>query len=238
MQRFSRTRTKPANREIHIDLSTIDPSFWTQGFDIDPVAFDELSVVNGYVTCANPDYGPNNSALFGAYHGCAFHDFGAGWEDDFEIELEWSALRPMEVSGLMHVVTSDTGFGAGLWPGYFGPGNGFWLMGQIGDSNANFAMEPSSRFFNDAEDLKYSMPWRFSPPVRIIQRCSGGKYTWCYDGTWINSLTMDVPAGLVGSTTHGFCIDGNQLDGVLGAGGYRPANWPAITANTFTIRKL
>lgn len=238
MQRFSRTRTKPANREIKVDLATIDPTFWTQGFDLDPVAWDQLSVVNGYITCADPDSGPNNSALFGAYHGCCFHDFGAGWEDNFEIEIEWSAMRPMEAAGLMHVNTGTTGFGAGLWPSYFGAGNGFWLTGQIGDSNATIVLDPSGRLLDEAEDLKYSMPWRVSPPVSIIARCASGKYTWCYDGTWINNLTFDTPAALVGSTTHGFAIDGNLLDGAFGAGGFRPPNWPAITANSFTIRKL
>lgn len=237
-----RRRTKPANREIVLDISTLDPAFWTQGYDIDPVAFDQLTVVNGAITCSNPTYGPNNLANNGAYHGCAFHDFGSGWADDIEVEVNYLFRRPMEASPLLSVVTTDSDFGAGMWEGndliWGPPVTPIWLCGFIGSSNATFRTDATTRVLTADEHLMYSSSWRPHPQTQMVIRKTGGFYTFKLNGEWLPGLKMPVPPALASSTTHGFCIDGNQLDFTGGAGGYRPPNWPAIAANTFILRKL
>lgn len=237
------SRNKNAGEKIVVDIASITTGFWTQGYDIDPLAFDELTVVDGAITCTNPTLGANNLSNVGAYHGCCFHDFGPGWEDNFEVEIQYLFKRPMEASPLLSVVTSDSDFGAGMWQGndlFPGPPiTPIWLCGFIGSSNAAFRNDATStRVLTNEEILLYSSSWRPFPQCSMIMRKTGGFYTLALNGRWLPGLKIPVPPALASSTTHGFCIDGNQLDGNHGAGGYRPPNWPAIAANLFTIRKL
>lgn len=253
--RTGRTRLKKGPREFVDPLTTINPSFWTQGSDYDPTAFDVVSVVNGYVTHSNPSTGPITDGSPAA-HGCCYHDFsdlGSGWGDNIEVDFTCNFIRAypsystnimaLEATPLIHVVTSEAKFGLGVWahydlfPGFAGV-QSVWGIGWIGQSNLDFGeFNPGPRLLTDGEFLKWSSLWRPSPPSVMTIRSTGNKMTLKVDGQWIPNLTVDIPVELRGSTTHGFAIDYNHADLNLGQGGYRPPNLPGAMG-PFKIRKI
>lgn len=257
---FSRQRTRLTTARSYTDpLTTIDPSFWTQGYDFNPAAFDQMSVHNGYVTHPNPSTGPITDGSPAA-HGCCYHDFtgynGEDWSTDFEVDFTWAAVRAyppgqtnpyqvmaLEACPLIHVVESEAKFGLGMWPhwdlfsGAPGPQSA-WGIGWIGDSNFNFGeFLGVVRVLNPGEMLAYSSLWRPSPPVVMTLRSTGNKLTVKLNGQFIPELTATIPEELRGSSTHGFAIDYNHADLNLGLGGYRPPNLPGAMG-PFTIRKI
>jgi hypothetical protein len=254
-----RKRTRQVKPGTWVDsLQTIDPAIWTQGYDFNSLAFDEMAVVDGWVTVPNPNQGPNNSLKDGAAHGCAYRDFGPDFADNFEIEIFWSAFRPCEATPLLHVDTTTNGFGAGFWPFFslypYAPPSAptsIWGAGQIGRNNTFFSAEapPASRALTDGQLAAYSPAnpylidaYTANPPqpVSYKVRSSNNILTLAVNGEW-TSCRFPVPAELIGNTIHGFAIDNNQTDGVGGAGapggGWRRPSVPSM-CGPFTIRKI
>ena len=163
------------------ELRSIDPMFWNQCSDHDRLAFDELSVVDSWVTVSDPDDGPIDSPVHGAAHGCAVHEFGPWAADDVEVEWTWSAQRPLEATPLLHVDLDTDEGGIGMWPGndlFAGvPGSqSVWALGYIGRDNSHFEMV-SVQALSPAELATWSDPANPAPPARMKIRSSGGTIT-------------------------------------------------------------
>lgn len=258
MTRTSRSRSLDRATRYEDPLNTINPAYWTQAYDLNPSAFDQLSVYDGFVTCANPNSGPISSAVDGAYHGAAWHDFGAEFADNFEVDFWWSGIRAIEASPLLHVNTAADKLGVGIWPTWDllpgSPIQSIWGVGWIGLDNTKFGYDASTRSLTVNEHLQYSpnppgetyrppfgapVKYPYGPyhPHKFTLRSCGGYITMKIDDQWADGVKLAIPVELVGSTKHGFAIDGNHADGNLGLGGPRPANIPC-GRGPFVIRRI
>ena len=231
------TATELAGEVAGIVDPLTDLTGWDNAYDFDPVAFDDVQLVkigNRYwLTCPDPDDGPNNVANRAAAHGARYKDWGAWAADNVRVRVYWSASRPAEATPLIHVVEGTTSFGVGMWPFYdlypAAPGaTSVWLLGVIGSNNTNFPGAGYDYALLTADELaKYSDTSNPSAPVPIDLVSVGNTVTVWVDGVRIPGLSITVPVELRGSSVHGVAIDNNQLDGAGGTGGTRPADFPA-----------
>jgi hypothetical protein len=231
------TATELAGEVAGVVDPLTDLTGWDNAYDYDPVAFDDVQLVkigNRYwLTCPDPDDGPNNVADRAAAHGARYKDWGAWAADNVRVRVYWSASRPAEATPLIHVVEGTTSFGVGMWPFYdlypAAPGaTSVWLLGVIGSNNTNFPGAGYDYALLTADELaKYSDTSNPSAPVPIDLVSVGNTVTVWVDGVQIPGLSITVPVELRGSSVHGVAIDNNQLDGAGGTGGTRPADFPA-----------
>lgn len=231
------TSTELAGEVAGVVDPLTDLTGWDNAYDYDPVAFDDVQLTkigNRYwLTCPDPDDGPNNVANRAAAHGARYKDWGAWAADNVRVRVYWSASRPAEATPLIHVVEGTTSFGVGMWPFYdlypAAPGaTSVWLLGVIGSNNTNFPGAGYDYALLTADELaKYSDTSNPSAPVPIDLVSVGNTVTVWVDGVQIPGLSITVPVELRGSSVHGVAIDNNQLDGAGGTGGTRPADFPA-----------
>lgn len=222
---------------IVFDNGTL-PAAWEQGYDTASNKWDEIEVVDGYITIPNPDDGPRGNVEeydplnpnSGA-RAAMFFDFGADYADDVEVTITWTGRRPAEATPLLHVDLTTTEGGIGVWPvaDVFPGTPGFQpvaMLGNVGTNPDEFEVLETESLAAYPDDV----------PAEITVRSTGGEVTCYFNGTQVCDA-VTLPAALVGATKHGIALDHNQLDDNEGYGGERDPNWPTCRAH-MTIAKV
>lgn len=180
---------------------------WTNASSVAPAAFDVVTIVGGALTISAPGDGLNTESP--AAHGIVYRAF-PGYARDYKIGCWWSGVRPAEGTPCAAVDLTKPEGGLGMWEAFdllqaSGGDESVWLLGEVGDSNANFVVE-SSRLLTDAEKARYNdVQTRHWIELWVV----GGRYWATLDGERLG-VEASVPANLVGCTVHGVAIDNNQ----------------------------
>jgi hypothetical protein len=198
---------------------TLTTGEWVDAHSIYPAWFDEVEYRDDAWMIPDPDRGEIGVVTNSGARGAAWREFPSQLAGGFSASCMWTGQRPYEGSPLIHVNPDDANFGIGLWPiaDFAKLDSGpipTWLLGVIGRKPSEFDSLPKAWTRGEVDHVD-------GTPQRLELRSNGVEVSAWVDGSRILG-PVAIPAGLLGSSRHGICLDVNQDPS-------RPAHVPVLS---------
>jgi len=180
---------------------------WRSANDDHPRWWDPIGLYQGSPVNTRPDLGPIAQPDNAGGRSAAYQDFGKEYGDNFRVGLTWNGKHHAPAGPLACINLDDPDWALTFVfePEIYGGTYVLWAMGR----------QPHQIRVVAAKAGKHAN----GVPQYFEMRVRKGAVTCFADQDEI--LASPIPAGLVGATRHGFCLDVNPVPG-------RPANVEVI----------